>query len=123
MTYEIDHAGAFEAVSEAGASVTFTLTRPGTPVPLTGRYSDPSVTTVSGYAIRVKGEGEDQYAGYGGGEMTQRNPLTLFFVPSTFGQVPPADSVVMWADDSHKVKKTRDVAPDGTAIASYVVLE
>lgn len=122
MTYAEEHAGALEAVAETGSAWTFTLASPGVSLP-GGGFSGASTQTVSGYAIQVKGEGQDLYAGYEGGETNERYPLTLLFVPSTLGEVPPLLSVGRSGSISRRVKKRRSVAPDGVAIATYVVLE
>lgn len=121
MNLQATHARALAKVKKVGQAVTFTLELPGELVPTTGRYASPSTTTVSGYAIKVKGD-SDQSNEFQGGEATEDRPLNLFFVPSTFGNVPPLGSYATFADERRKVKKTRSIAPAGTAIASYVTL-
>jgi len=123
VNYAAKHARALASVRKVGFPVTFTLETAGTQDPTTGRYTAPSATTVTGYAIQVKGEGEDQHAALEGGESAEQHPLNLFFVASAFGSVPPLNSLAMLADGKHQVKKTRSIAPGGTAIATYVTFE
>lgn len=121
MSYAEDHASALADVQEAGTAVAFTLDIPGTHVPTTGRFTGAATQTVSGYAIKVKGEGADK--GMQGGEVIEQAAQRLFFVASTYGDVPPPNSRATWSGSTWRVAKTRCLAPDGVAIATYVELE
>lgn len=123
MNLQATHARALAKVRKTGQAVTFTLVSPGTHVPSTGGFTAPTTTSVAGYAIQVKGEGGGPNAAFQDGETVEVKPLTLFFVPSTFGSVPPLGSTATWAGTTHRVKKTRSIAPAGTAIASYVTFD
>lgn len=119
MDLTATHARALATMQRNQApAVTFTLTTPGTQVPTTGRHTSPSTTSVSGYGIRMKGEA----SGYEAGESTRTTPVKIFFVPSTFGQVPPQDSATKWESRGYRVKGVEPVSPTGTAVGSFVTL-
>lgn len=101
--YAEDHASALADVSDAGSAVTFALGN----------------SSVSGSAIRVGGN-SSRYLALGL-ELTQ-NP-TLFFTPSTYGELPEAGYTVSWAGKTVTVKDVQPIAPDGVAIAARVICE
>lgn len=118
MSYATDHASALADVTAAGAAVTFTDKSPGA-YASTGTWTGPATTTsVAGAAIEVEGDPKE----YEALSLVQRNPATLFFTPTTYGSLPSLDMAVTWGGVSRLVKRVRPLAPDGTAIAAYVVV-
>lgn len=116
MSYAADHAGALASVREAGAAVTFTRTVQ-THTESTDDVS-PTTSTVSGYAVRKRGVPK----AYAPDTLTTTELVTLFFVPTTFGEKPVLGSVVVWASVKYRVKYLESLEPDGTSIASTVVV-
>jgi hypothetical protein len=100
--YTADWQSALTDVRNAGAAVTFT-----------------GDTTVSGYAIGVRGKGKR----FGSDTLVEtENPL-LFFIPSTYGAKPALNALATWGGTEYAVKDALPFAPNGTAIGSYVELE
>jgi hypothetical protein len=116
--YTGDHAGALADVRAAGADVVFTHTVPGSYDPATDTSGDPVITTLTGAAIRTKGD-PVRYERLG---LTQSEAPTLFFVPNTQGDLPEPGSLVTWATVGYAVRDVQPLAPDGIAIAANVVL-
>lgn len=116
--YTQDHAGALADVKAAGAAVTFTLENPGTLDEATGLYTSASSTTVSGYAVRDRGNPKT----YESLSLKQSEAPTLFFTPSTFGSLPLPGYTVVWGSVTYTVRDVEPLAPDGTAIGAYVVV-
>lgn len=116
MSYATDHADALADVTEAGTAVTFSLTSPGTYDATTETYSGGSTTSCAGYAVEMEGDPKE-YA-----DLITQNPATLFFTPSTFGDLPLIDSVGTWAGLSRTVKRIFPLRPDGTVIAARLVV-
>lgn len=102
MSYAQDHASALADITKAGAAVTFT--------PLTG-------SAVSGAAIQDMGSARE-YADLG---LVQRDTVTLWFAPSTYGERPGLTSTFTWGSGSFTVAYTEPVAPDGSAIIVKVI--
>lgn len=116
--YAPDHADALAELRAAGAAVTFTLSSPGTYDPETGLYSSPVTSTVSGYALRTKGDPLE----YERLTLTETVAPTLLFAPSTFGGTPALDATVSWGGTTYTVKSANPLDPDGTAILWRVVV-
>ena len=116
MSYRDQHTGALATLTERGAAVTFTQTTTDY-TPTTG-IQTVSTSTVVGYAIRAKGDPR-QYADLG---LVQREPVTLVFTPTTYGQVPALGATVTWNSTTYIVENVSPVAPDGNAILSRVVI-
>jgi hypothetical protein len=118
-TYAADHTDALADVSASGASVTFTLTQQGV-------YDEATDTTplpvadvlVTGSAIETKGS----LFAYQALNLVAAKARTLFFVPTTYGEVPALDSLVDWGGVTYAVKNVRPIAPNGDAIAATVVV-
>lgn len=114
--YAEDHASALADVTEAGAAVTFTRTAnsytPSTDVSVI------TTTTVEGYAIRDKGN-PLTYQSLG---LKQSEAPTLFFVPSTLGEMPAPGDTCSWRSLTFSVKDVTQVEPDGEPIAAFVVV-
>lgn len=118
MSYVAEHASALADVTEAGAPVAFVRHTPGTYDAATGLTSPSSRTEVAGAAMRVKGDPR-KYATLG---LTEHEAPTLFFVATTYGDVPPLGASVSFGGATYTVRDVAPFAPDGTAIFSRVVV-
>lgn len=118
MTYASDHAGALADVKAAGATVTFTLSSPGTYDAATDTYTSAVTTYVSGAAIRVAGNP----LAYQALELIQSEAPTLLFTPTTYGSLPALQSAVTWGGATYTVRSVDPLAPDGTAILARIVV-
>jgi hypothetical protein len=116
MSYTATHGRALRTVTKKGTAVTFTLTTPGTYDETTDTWSTPVTDTCAGYAVEMEGDPKE-YA-----DLITQNPATLFFTPSTFGDLPALDSVGTWAGASRTVKRIFPLRPDGTVIAARVIV-
>ncbi len=117
MSYATEHASALADIRAAGVDVTFTLTT-STYTEATDVESAPVETTVSGAAIRVKGN-PNEYAAM---KLTQAGLVTLLFAPDTYGERPALSSVVEWEGSDYTVVGVSPTAPDGVDIISRVVI-
>lgn len=118
VSYAQTHARAKSTVADAGADVTFTLTTPGTYDATTDTYSAGSTASIAGNAVRTAGDPQ-QYADLG---LSLEEAPTLFFTPTTYGQLPAPTYQVTWGGLSYTVRAVRPIAPSGTAIAARVVV-
>lgn len=118
MTYATTHARAKTIVVGAGAAVTFTLTTPGTYDSTTDTYSAPSTASIVGSAVRVAGDPQ-QYKAL---ELVEEEAPTIFFTPTTFGQLPAPGYSVTWGGLTFVTRAVRPISPDGTAIAARIVV-
>ena len=119
MGYAAQAATALRMVTAKGAAVSFTLTSPGTYDPTTDTYSDPTTTTVSGYAVQA-----DAIKLRRAGETIGAANTVLIFTPTTRGQLPAATYSVTWQSTTQSVVRTfGEVDPDGQgALMAYVEL-
>lgn len=117
-SYATEAASALADVTAAGAAVTFTKVAPGTYDGTTDTWSNPTNASVSGYAIRVRGN-PDTYEKL---NLIEALSNTLLFTPSTYGQVPALGSEVVWDGVTYTVRDVNQLAPDGKAILSRVVV-
>lgn len=115
--YATDHASALTDVTEAGAAVTFSKTTPGTYTESTDSWSTPVTTSCPMSAVEVPGD-DQEYAAL---DLIQMNPVTLFAVPTTFGDLPTLDMTGTWAGAGRSIKKIRPLRPDGTVIGAFLV--
>jgi hypothetical protein len=118
MSYNGQHAGALALVTRKGASVTFTRRSPGTHTATTGRFASASSSSIAGSAVQVASEPEQLRAL----SLVETDAPTLFFVPSTYGQMPDELDEVTWNSLTYRVRAIQRIAPDGTAIAARVVV-
>lgn len=118
MSYSATHASALRSVTSKGSAVTFTTTDPGTYDATADTFASASSSTVAGYAIQVGGNPLT----YQALSLVQGQAPSLFFVPSTFGNLPAIGDAVTWASDTYVVKDVQPLQPDGTAIAATVVI-
>lgn len=78
----------------------------------------PTVTTITGNAIRVRGNPNTMRAL---GLIDSEAP-TLFFTPTTYGARPKAGDTVVWESLTWAAKDVDPIAPDGVTIAARVVI-
>lgn len=116
--YTSDHASALADVTEAGVAVTFTMVTPGTYDAATDTWTDAVDASVSGYAIRTRGN-PLRYQALG---LVQSESPTLLFTPTTYGDQPVVGSTVTWGGVVYTVKDVEPVEPDGNAILCKVVV-
>lgn len=115
--YATQHASASALIRQKGTNVTFTLAT-ATHDPSTGTFSAPGTVTVTGAAIRVRGN-PVAYQALG---LIELHPATLLFAPDTYGERPALGSTVSWEGATRTVKSVDPVAPDGTDILSRVIV-
>lgn len=118
MGYAVQHASASRTLAKKGAAVTFTLSSPGTPDPATDTYGDPVVTTVSGLAIRTKGDPKR----YEALSLVQSESPMLVFTPTTRGESPPLNSTVSWGGVTFTARDAEPVDPDGRGAVIWHVI-
>lgn len=118
MGYAATHASALATAKRKGEAMTFTLANPGTHSPTAGTFSSASTSTVAGYGVRSRGDPKV----YEALKLTPREAPTIFFVPSTYGQLPALNSKVPFESVTYSVRSIDPIAPDGTAIAARVVI-
>lgn len=116
--YASDHAAALADVRTAGTPVTFTVTTQGAQDPATGFFPNPTVSTVAGFALRVKGDPQ-RYRDLG---LTESEAPTLLTVPSTYGGTPALNASVTFGGQTYTVRDVEPLAPDGTAVLCRVVV-
>lgn len=116
--YSVDHASTLLDVADAGAAVTFSYTTAGTYDPLTDTTSGAEAATVTGSAIESKSS-PIRYQALG---LVQSEAPTLFFVPDTYGEIPPLGATVTWGGIDYTVKDVDPLAPAGVAIAASIVV-
>ena len=111
------------AVRRMGAPITFSFQQgDGTYLADIDFESYVGPVTVSGHAVR-----DDTTARLGGAPMAQAGATeevseapTLFFAPTTPGQVPVIGMLCPWAGHTYRVTSVDPVAPAGVAIAARV---
>lgn len=111
-------AAALAKVQAKGAPVTFTLQTPGTENIATGARGAPTITTISGYAVRAKGKPLT----YQRLSLIESEAPTLEFVPSVYGQQPALSSTCVFGGKPYTVADVDPIAPDGVTILSRVVV-
>lgn len=79
----------------------------------------PTVTTITGAAIRVRGSPETNRAL---GLVDSEAP-TLLFTPTTYGERPQAGDTVIWESLLWSVADVNPIAPDGITIMARVVIQ
>lgn len=115
--YATEHASALADIRAAGVDVTFTLSD-STYAPSTDATSAPTTSTVTGAAMRVKGDARM----YESMKLVQSGLVTLLFAPDTYGERPALGSIVEWEGADAVVVGVNPLAPDGTDILARVVI-
>jgi hypothetical protein len=105
-------------VQGTGEAVTFSHTVPGTYDSATDTHGAPSAATVAGYAIEVPNEPEE----FEPGELVEKQPATLFFMPTDGVSIPPKGATVTWAGTTRTVLRNGPIRPGGVAFATRVIL-
>jgi hypothetical protein len=118
VSYAPEHADAKGEIADAGASVTFTRQIPGTLDEATGLYSGSSTSTVTGSAVRVRGNPKTLAAL----SLKESEAPTLLFAPTTFGSLPLPGDTVSWNSVTYTVRDVDPVEPNGTAIIARIVV-
>lgn len=88
--------------------------------PETG-LNTPTVTTITGSAIEVRGDPQR----YRALDLDLATQPTLFFAPTTYGETPEPGDVVVWPatnGSAYTVKDVARIAPDGVTIAARIVI-
>ena len=116
--YAATHARAYATVARKGAAVTFTRTTPGTYDPATDTTSAPTITTITGSAVRVTGS-PDTYRAL---SLIESQAPTLLFAPATYGSLPKQGDKVVWGGVTLTVKDVSPLEPDGTPITANIVV-
>lgn len=118
--YAEDHASAYADVLEAGSAVTWSKTTSGTYDSATDTYSTPVTTTCPGVMIEVDGDDAE----YQALELIASSPVTGFFIPTTYGDLPTFDMTGTWGGVTKNVKRVRagGLRPGGSAIGAYLVV-
>lgn len=104
--------------------ITFTRTNPGTYDGPTGTYTGAAVTTISGNAVKVRGDPQT----YARLNLVLSQHPTLLFTPNEYEQldftddfVKPGDTV-QWNGVTFTVRDVNTIAPDGVVIAARIVV-
>lgn len=118
MSYETEHASALADVRAAGVDVVFTKTVKGAYDASTNTFGPDTVTTVTGAAVRTKGDPK-KYAAL---NLIESEAPTLLFVADTYGDTPPLESAVDFGGNTYRVRDVDPLAPDGTAIFTRAVV-
>lgn len=110
---------AFTTAKGFGLAVDVTFTHiTSTHTPSTGVMSAPVTTTVVGIASREEGDPK-VYADLG---LTELEPVTLLFRPTTDGQQPALGATVLWESRTRTVKNVSPTAPGGSAFVCRVIV-
>lgn len=115
--FAAEHASARADIGAAGQTVTFTKAS-ATHDPATATFSGSSSATVTGAAMRVRGNP----ATFTPGRLVQADEVMLLFAPDTYGNRPELGSTVSWEGHTREVVAVNPLAPDGTDILSRVVI-
>lgn len=86
--------------------------------PATGLLGTPTITTITGSAIRVRGLPQT-YQKLG---LIDSQAPTLFFTPTTYGDTPAPGDTVVFGGTTFTTLDVSPIAPDGVTIAARVVV-
>ncbi len=123
MSFAAQHARALAKVRAKGFPITFTKTTPGAHDPATGLTGAPAESSVAGYAIRVAAKSMADQRAYERAGLTPQEAPMLFFVATTYGQVPALGATCTGAMAGTLREFGDPVAPDAVAIASRPVVQ
>lgn len=118
MSYSTDHASALADVTDAGARVTFVRTVTVAFNPTVDPVPVQATQTVTGSAVRVKGNP----LVYAALSLSLSEAPTLFVTPDVYGLIPLPGDAVTWGGVAFVVRDVNPIAPDGVAIAARVVV-
>ena len=97
----------------------FTRTVPGAHDAATDTFAAPTVSTVTGEAIRVGASASELHRFAAGGFVAQETAV-LFWTPTTYGDRPRPGDTVSWESLTWVVLYVDPIAPDGVTIAARV---
>jgi len=99
----------------------------GTPVEFVRQLSDYDETTdtytndrlivVKGHAVELDGDAIE----YREQNLTEKNPVTLFFIPNTIDDEPALESQIQWANKMRTVRFVFPFRPSGYGIGAKVI--
>lgn len=118
MDYTSIHAKALKRVQAKGAPVSFVKETPGAYDPIEDVTLPPTQEIIDGYAVEVPGDPEE----YQTLELIGKGAITLFFVPTTFGEAPALHSTITWAGEVHTIQSVGPIRPAGDLIAARVIV-
>lgn len=117
--YAGEHAGALADLAAAGVAVSFTQTSATYLDAATDETSTPITDTVTGYAMRVRGN-PVQYAA---ASLVESEAPTILFAPDVIGTLPRVGAVLTdFGGESYTVAQLFPVAPDGVAILARIMV-
>lgn len=115
-----EHAGALQDLAAYGAPVTFTQTRVNYIDAPTDETSTPITDTVTGYAMRVRGNP----VMYAAQSLIESEAPTLLFAPDVIGTLPRVGAVLAdFGGESYTVAAIYPVAPDGVPILARIMVQ
>ena len=99
--------------------ITFTHSTPGTYDAETDTWSVPVTTSITGEAMKVRGN-PDTYKAL---SLIESEAPTLLWAPSTYGDpAPDLGYTCEWANVSYTVRSVDALAPDGVVITARIVI-
>lgn len=108
---------AAKAVASRGADVVFDTTSTES-FDETAEAAETNASSITGKAVEVPGDPEI----YAGLELIHSEPVTLIFIPSVIGSIPPLGSTVAWAGVVRTVRDRMPYRPAGIAVAARLIL-
>jgi len=109
---------ALATVTRKGVAVTFSHTTAGSYDAATDTTTGATVTTVTGYAVGAANNPITLQAL----SLITSDARTLYFTPTTFGQMPSLLDSVTWGGNVYAVKKIDPTSPAGDALGDYVII-
>lgn len=117
--YGATAAGVYDTIAGVGAPVTFTRATPGIYSATADTRTDASTQTVTGVAVRVRGE-PSRYRAL---SLVESEAPTLLFKPTAlYAAAPDVGDSVSWAGDTYLVRDVDPVAPDGVLVVARVIV-
>lgn len=112
------HASAVRRMEELeAASVEFVVTST-TYDPETDEQTDRVLLVIKGHAVEISGDMKQ----YQEMSLVEREPVTLFFVPTEIGDEPGLGCRLLWAGEVRKVRYVHPFRPAGTTIGAKVIV-
>lgn len=115
--YTKTHAKILKKVGDRGADITFRR-QSSSSYDETSESPTPASGTVSGKAVEQIGDPEE----YDSLNLTGHEPVTMIFVPTTMGELPPVGSTATWAGVKRTVRERYPIRPAGTIIGGRLIL-
>ena len=83
----------------------------------TDTYTNERMLVVKGHAIELDGDAIE----YREHNLTEKNPVTLFFIPNTIDDEPVLESQIQWANKMRTVRFVFPLRPSGHGIGAKVI--